>query len=206
MARRPLTTAFARIIGKALIAEGFHEADGMRWWLRSELGDFAVVDVQTSRALPGLENCFVNVAIVPGPRYDWLKWLDLSWDSGEAPRTVHGAWRDRVDQPGRPWLTLTDKASVAELGAWMVDQLQDRVVPGLRRLLDRDGLVAELAKRTATREAAVYRAAFLAEAGDAAAAENELGPDENDDESMAHYRTWLREYAAAHGRSDDPPT
>jgi hypothetical protein len=202
MARRPLTAAFARVIGEMLTAEGFHEADGMRWWLRSDLGDFAVIDVQTSKALPGLENCFVNMAAVPGPRYDFLRWLDPSWDYGEAPGTVHGVWRDRVERPGiNPWLTLTDKASAAELGGWVVSQLRERFLPRLRNFFDRDVLLAELAKRTASREAAVYRASFLAEAGDAVAADAALGPAEDDDESMANYRRWLREYAAATSRS-----
>ena len=52
MARRPLLTAFARLIGEMLTGEGFQTApDGLRWWLRSDLGDFAVIDVQAARGL-----------------------------------------------------------------------------------------------------------------------------------------------------------
>jgi hypothetical protein len=35
-------------------------------------------------------------------------------------------------------LSLTDEASVADLGAWVVGQLADPVLPRLRRRFDRD--------------------------------------------------------------------
>jgi hypothetical protein len=199
MARRPLTTALARMIGEALTAEGFQTVpDGLRWWLRSDLGDFAVIDVQTSRALPGLENCFVNVAAVPGPRYDWMRWLNPANDTGEAPGTVHWAWRDRVKEPGNAWLTLYDRATVAQVGEFVVAKLADPYVPLLRSFFDRDVLLAELAKKPATNQAVLCRSAFLAEAGDAAGADAALGPIERDDVNLARYRSWLHEYAAAH--------
>src|SRR4051812_47484293 len=199
MARRPLLTAFARLIGEMLTGEGFQTApDGLRWWLRSDLGDFAVIDVQAARGLAGPENCFVNVAAVPGPRYDFLRWLNPANDTGEAPGTVHWAWRDRVKQPGEPWLALTDKTAVGTVGQLVLERLADPYLPLLRSFFDRDVLLTELAKKPATNQARLCRSAFLAEAGDAAGADAALGPVEHDDENLARYRSWLHEYAAAH--------
>jgi hypothetical protein len=105
MARRPLTTAFGRVIGATLTAGGFREEPGLRWWERSALGDFAVVEVQRSRDLSGLENCFVNVAAVPGPWYAWMKWIDPAEDVGEAPGASSAIWFSRVQPRGSGWLT-----------------------------------------------------------------------------------------------------
>jgi hypothetical protein len=197
MARRPLTAAFGRMIGAMLTAEGFHEEE-LRWWQRSELGDFAVVDVRTSGAVPGSENFFVNVATVPGPLYAWMRWLNPVNDYGEGPTSTLGVLRDRVLLPGSPWLSLTDKASVSDLGAWIVAQLADPVLPRLRRRFDRDVLLAELDKQPGSGHSVMLRAAFRAEAGDAAGADEAFGPQDEDDQNMTRYRTWLHEYAATH--------
>jgi hypothetical protein len=67
-----------------------------------------------------------------------------------------------------------------------------RFLPRLRGYFDRDVLVTELAKRTATRDAETLRAAFRGEAGDVDGQDAELGPD---DVNMAWHRRWLHEYA-----------
>jgi hypothetical protein len=127
-----------------------------------------------------------------------MRWLNPANDCGEGPSETFGVARDRVLPPGTPWLSLTDKESVAELGAWVVGQLADPVLPLLRRRFDRDVLLAKLAEQPAKGQAVTLRAAFRAEAGDAAGADEALGPPDEDDENMARYRTWLHEYAAAH--------
>jgi hypothetical protein len=68
MARRPLTAAFGRVIGATLTAEGFREEPRLRWWERSALGNFAVVEVQLSRDLPGLENVLTQTFTAVKPR------------------------------------------------------------------------------------------------------------------------------------------
>jgi hypothetical protein len=195
MARRPLTAALGRTIGTVLTEQGF-ESDGLVWWLRSELGDFAVVDVQASRSLPGTENCFVNVASVPGPLFDWLRWLDPD-DYGDVPDASSGVLHERVQPPGVGWLSLTSPAAQADVGAWVAAELTDQVLPRLLRRFDRAVLLAELDRQPASGHSVMLRAAFRAEAGDMAGADEAFGPADEDDENMARYRTWLHEYAAS---------
>jgi hypothetical protein len=115
-------------------------------------------------------------------------------DHGARPNDRGGADRRRL--PGGP-------GRDAVVAAFRPRRLRRRQVgrpvrPLLRGFFDRGVLLAELAKKPATNQAVLNRSAFLAEAGDAAGADATLGPIERDDKHLAHYRTWLHEYAAAH--------
>jgi hypothetical protein len=196
MARRSLTAALGRRIGAVLTADGFRE-EGLRWFQRSELGDFAVVEIQPSRGLPGLENCFVNAGSVPGPWDVWGRWVFPDLERGESPHVGDGVLDERVQPSGTAWLSLVDSESVTTIGDWLVGELADSVVPRLRRRFDREVLLSEILPATGNEE--LLRAAFRAEAGDAAGADAVLVPAEEDDENMARFRRWIHEYAAAKG-------
>ena len=209
MARNPRKAAFCRILSATLTAHGFEEGDGGRaWWLRSELGDYIAVNVQSSNNSANV--VYVNIAVVPKPQLEYNRWLARRlWPDNEAaahqgPDPSIGYLSERVnpvDAPDtRPWDHALHTVELARhIGALVARDLADPIVPRFRRYLDRDMLLSTLDRMGAMAGVARWlRAAFLAETGDVEDADRVYGPADEDDENQARQRQFLREYALAH--------
>jgi hypothetical protein len=203
MARNPRTAAFCRVVGGVLLANGFEqEKNGRHWWLCSESGDYVSVAVQISTRF--LRVVYVNIAVVPGSTFAFVKWLWPNTESvaGEGPLPEAGYLLERVrpvEAPRDTNLMLSTVERAEQLGAFVARDLADAVLPRFLRYLDRDALLETLDSMAAMAEVALrLRAGFLAETGDAEGADRAYGSADEDDEYQAPYREWLREYAAAH--------
>jgi hypothetical protein len=175
----------------------------MRWWYRSALDDWAIVEIQKACANYETERFHVNLATVLGP---WRKWLYSEYPNAqdarrEIPTGASAIILDRLspqqmDQYGG-W-GLADQASAVAAGEFAARELASIAIPRLKRRLDRDSLLAELEAKG--RPTARFRAAFLAQAGDVAGAEAAMANDTIVDDAD-RIRRWLREYAAEHAQT-----
>ncbi|MFI7492961.1 DUF4304 domain-containing protein [Micromonospora echinaurantiaca] len=129
-----------REIGRILAEYGF-AADGREFRRRSSLGDWVVVDVQTSDASSRSRSLFfVNAGFTMGVRWD----RDRSVMKRErvAPAVTNCLWRTRIDprhgDGSKRWVIdseVTVEAVVSEL-----EQVLHQRIPNLVRLLDRSHL------------------------------------------------------------------
>ncbi|MBL7493456.1 DUF4304 domain-containing protein [Frankia sp. AgB1.9] len=147
-ARDHLKVVLRTIVGPFLREQGF-KGSGTSWLLRSASSDVAVVNVQSSKfSNADRLDCLINLAVVPAPWWEW-EHKDLSAAPTSTPKEYDGLWRDRLSptgaEPGyEAWWTITDEQSSAVVAVDMVDRLQSRGVPTLRRLLDRSEFIASV--------------------------------------------------------------
>ena len=142
-AQAALRAALRDIVGPAARAAGF-KGSGSGWRSANSQGDWAVVNVQSSRwSTAESVRCVINLAVAPAP---WLDWLRESL--GSLPKSVTvtlGLWRDRLHPAGTPagtgrwWQISSD--SDARAAADMIAQLADHGWPALTRLLNRQTLL-----------------------------------------------------------------
>jgi len=143
-----LKSVLRDVVGPYLRSEGF-KGSGTTWTLTAPNGDRGVVNVQSSQFSSKSEvRCIVNVAVLPEP---WWAWQAFHHGAAmpKSPREYHGLWRQRL-QPstgGQPrgseeWWSVRDEATARTAAEDMVLQLRTDAVPLLRRLLDRDAILA----------------------------------------------------------------
>jgi len=143
-AQAALRAALRDIVGPAARAAGF-KGSGSAWRSANSQGDWAVVNVQSSRwSTAESVRCVINLAVAPAP---WLDWLRESL--GSLPKSVTeslGLWRDRLHPAGTPagtdrWWQISSDSDARAAAADMVIQLADHGWPALTRLLNRQTLL-----------------------------------------------------------------
>lgn len=153
--REDLRDALKNIVGPFLRSEGFRGSAPV-WRLKTDQGDFAIVDVQRSKwsTLDQVE-CTINLAVVPGPWWDWQR----HWRKGisvvegsDRPSEGHGLYRSRLHPTGAAggadtWWRIRNASDASSAADDMVDQLGANGLPALRLMLDRDSMVAALRQR-----------------------------------------------------------
>jgi Domain of unknown function (DUF4304) len=188
--------ALLRELKKQLGELGF-EADGPRFYLRSEHGDYAIIELQKSVGgyAGGLDDFVVDIAVVPAPWLDWMRTRfpesRTSWTA--CPDQASGMWRDRLrPDPNSSWDVWALGVGGREGGIRTANQIAERVRtstgPLLRSLLKRGNLLAKV------EDVWAYRAALLV---DARPRELPLLLEQCDHpERRADFIAWLRGYAA----------
>jgi Domain of unknown function (DUF4304) len=145
-----LKSVLRDVVGPYLRSDGFR-GSGSTWTLAAPNGDRGVVNVQSSQFGSKSEvRCIVNLAVVPEP---WWAWQAFHHGNAmpKSPKEYHGLWRDRL-QPSagghsrgsEVWWSIRDEATAHAAAEDMVSQLRTDAVPLLRRLLDRDGMLAAI--------------------------------------------------------------
>src|SRR4051812_28265624 len=120
MPRRSLIDAVAEIVEQRLRAEGLARQERV-FYLSNEFGDYALVELQESARLPGMERFLVNVAAAPAPIVDWVATLAGARRAKRGvPAAADGLFIERVAAPGggphgMGW-TVTDAESAAVTG------------------------------------------------------------------------------------------
>lgn len=187
--------ALLRTLKKQLGELGF-EADGPRFFMRSEHGDFAIIELQKSVGgyAGGLDDFLVDLAVVPAPWLDWMRTRfpgsRTSWTT--CPDQASGMWRDRLrPDPNSSWDVWPLADGSREGGVATANLIAERVRastgPLLRSLLERGNLLAKVEDIWA------YRAALLV---DARPSELPLLLEQCDHpERRADFIAWLRGYA-----------
>ncbi len=139
-------------IGPALREAGFRSSLPT-WTLTASRGDRALVNVQRSRwSPPGEVEFTVNLSVLPAPWWRWWQQVGSAGAPSKEPKEYHGLWRDRL-RPGSPsvsapdkvgWWIVRDAASAVAAAADVVTGLQDNALPTLKRLTDRQQMLAEV--------------------------------------------------------------
>jgi hypothetical protein len=149
-ARASLSGALRNIVGPAARAAGY-KGSGTTWRSASSLGDWAVVNVQSSSwSTAGSLRCVINLAVAPAPWLDWMR----EW-RGSLPKSVNeslGLYRDRLHPAGSPagadvWWQVSTEEDARVAAADMVVQLADHGWPALARLLNRQALLDSVRSR-----------------------------------------------------------
>ena len=143
-AQAALKAALRDIVGPAARAAGFKRS-GSPWRSANSQGDWAVVNVQSSRwSTAESVRCVINLAVAPAPRLDWLR-----ESLGPPPKSVTespGLWRDRLHPASAPagadrWWQISSDSDAPAAAADMIVQLGDHGWPVLTRLLNRQALL-----------------------------------------------------------------
>jgi hypothetical protein len=190
---------------KDLAADGF-VPDGPALYVRSDVGDYVIVELQRSRGTwPDLiPRIFVNMAAVAAPWWDWMRTLHPApKQRGTAhPRSAHGMWHHRLHHdtggrfPDQTWMpTDATKEAGAALGRLIALHLRHEWLPLLLSMLDRDTLMAQFASYS-PRGSASYRTAMLADAGPSVELDELLAEFEPPDQYSLPFVQWARGYAA----------
>jgi Domain of unknown function (DUF4304) len=137
------------VVGPAIRAAGF-KGSAPTWTFASPSGDLAIVNAQASSFSSARETRFViNLAVVPEPWWSYRQSLFTRRRPRASP--ADGLWWDRLHPfsgPYRPgperWWLVTDETSAAAAGADVVNQLQIDAVPLLKRLVDREQMLASV--------------------------------------------------------------
>jgi hypothetical protein len=194
--------AFAEL-KKDLAVEGF-VSDDPALYVRSEVGDYVIVELQRSRGTwPDLlSRIFVNMAAVAAPWWDWMRTLHPTLKQGGIahPRSAHGMWHHRLHHdpggrfPDETW-TPTDgtKEAGAALGGLIASHLRHEWLRLLLSMLDRDTLMAQFTSNSVS-----YRTAMLADAGSSVELDELLAEFEPLDQYSLPFVQWVRGYASGH--------
>jgi hypothetical protein len=200
-----------REIGRILAEYGFSAA-GREFRLRSPLGDWLVVDVQTSDASNRSRRLFyVNAGFLMSAKWDWSR--SAMPGKREMPSVADCLWSTRFDprfgDTSMRWMVDSEATLTA-----VVDELEHvlhREIPVLVRLLDRCHL-----HRIADQEVGLgyatwqVKAWLLAEAGRAGELELLLQPLEDDDQDVEDeddsvFQAMRRLASSRGGRRASPP-
>lgn len=145
-AQQALKTALRDIVGPAARSHGYKGSAPN--WRKSSLGDWSVVNVQSSSWSSAERlQCVVNLAFAPEP---WLRWTTERL--GRTPKAVPeslGLYRDRLHPEGTPagsdgWWEVVDDASAREAAADISTQLDRAGWPVLDQMFSREALMARL--------------------------------------------------------------
>jgi Domain of unknown function (DUF4304) len=150
-AQDELKVAMRTLVGPWLRSRGF-KGSGNTWRLKSDRGDFAIVNVQTSQFSTRDELTFaVNMAVAPEP---WLSWNAFRTYPGTDPKYLlrpnpskpraEGVWAGRLqpggNKPGSEWWIVSDESTAIAAANDVILQLDRAGLPWLRRLLDREAI------------------------------------------------------------------
>ncbi len=204
MAGSPAVRAAFAELKKSLAGSGF-VADSPTLYIRSDLGDYVLVEFQRSQQVwpDRLPRIFVNMAAVPAPQWDWLKTLYPTRHPGAThPCAADGVWHRRLqhdigsDFPDDRW---TPSANTREAGTAMGQDMAVHLqteLPLLLSLLDRETLMTQFAGYN-MHELHRLEARMLADTGPSADLDNLLERFEPDDNTR-RFVQWARRYAAGH--------
>ncbi len=142
-----LKAALRDVVGPAARAHGF-QGTAPSWRRCSELGDWAVVNVQSSQySRADALHCVLNVSVAPEP---WLSWLAAR--DGRSPKQVgetYGLYRERLHPTGTPepidgWWEIHHDDEAPGVATDMLRQLDAHGWPILERLLDRRAMLDQV--------------------------------------------------------------
>ena len=142
-----LKAALRDVVGPAARAHGF-KGSAPNWRRGNDLGDWAIVNVQSSRySTRESLRCVINLSLAPEP---WLAWT--AEQRGPLPKTLsesYGLYRKRLLPTGTPvdvdgWWEVNEPDEAPGVAADMVRQLDEAGWPTLERLLDRDAMVDQV--------------------------------------------------------------
>ena len=152
-AQEALRTALRDVVGPVLRRAGY-KGSAPTWRRRNDLGDWAVVNVQSSpwSTRDGVR-CIVNVAVAPEPHLAWHDHRMHRLPSPHDYRTTKvvesdGLFRHRLEPSGKPegageqWWEVLDDETARAAADDMVLQLERTGLPKLAQLLDRQGMLA----------------------------------------------------------------
>ena len=143
-AQAALRATLRDVVGPAARKAGF-KGSGNTWRSTNSLGDWAVVNVQSSSWSSSQSlRCVINLAVAPSP---WLEWERESL--GSMPKAITeslGLYRDRLHPADTPpgtdgWWEVSNDRDALAAASDMVDQLAAHGWPTLTRLLNRQGLL-----------------------------------------------------------------
>ncbi|MGC5021267.1 DUF4304 domain-containing protein [Micromonospora sp. DT47] len=142
-----LRAALRDVVSPAARAEGF-KGSAPTWRMTNALGDWAVVNVQSS-AYSTSESlrCVINLAVAPAP---WLAWQQQSL--GSLPKAITeslGLYRHRLHPTGTPpgtdgWWEVGGDRDASAAATDMTEQLAIHGWPTLKRLMDREALLDQI--------------------------------------------------------------
>lgn len=143
-----LDEALSRLVVPVLRDAGF-KGSGKTWRRRNELGDVAIVNVQSSMSSTHEQvRCIINLSIAPLP---WLSWFahSLQKEVPKNPSESWGLYRDRLHAASpkgswETWWSIQTEAEAETAALDMVQKLRAEGLPTLTRLLDRDRLLQAL--------------------------------------------------------------
>ena len=142
-----LKAALREVVGPSARVHGF-KGSAPNWRKVNERGDWAIVNVQSSRYSTGASlRCVVNLSLAPEP---WLAWTAAR--RGPLPKTLsesYGLYRKRLLPTGTPprvdgWWEVHHPADAPDVATDIVRRLDEAGWPILERLLDRDALVDQV--------------------------------------------------------------
>jgi hypothetical protein len=146
-AQEDLKIVLRDIVSPAARTGGF-KGSGTTWRRTNDLGDWAIVNVQSSSwSTRDSLRCVVGVALAPKP---WLDWQQQSL--GRLPRSIPenlGLYRQRLHPTGSPddtdaWWEIDGSGSAQTAAEDMVERLNADGWPFLSRLLDRSAMIQQI--------------------------------------------------------------
>ncbi|WP_446213433.1 DUF4304 domain-containing protein [Micromonospora sp. IBSANI012] len=179
-AQAALRAALRDVVAPAARAEGF-KGTAPTWRMTNALGDWAVVNVQSS-AYSTSESlrCIINLAVAPAP---WLAWQQQSL--GSLPKAFNeslGLYRHRLHPTGTPpgtdgwWEVSGERGDPSAAATDMTEQLAIHGWPTLKRLMDREALLDQIRSGDLGRMKAKNFGVFFARAEALMLAENGPSP------------------------------
>lgn len=152
-AQDALRRALRDTVGPALRSAGF-TGSAPTWRLRTDVGDWAVVNVQSSpwSTRDGVR-CIVNIAVAPEPHLAWQAHRRDHLPSPHDYRTTKvvesdGLFRDRLEPGSKPdgageqWWEVVDDETARSVVGDIVLRLERTELPRLTSLLDRERMLA----------------------------------------------------------------
>ncbi|MDH2415261.1 DUF4304 domain-containing protein [Nocardioides sp. CER19] len=142
-----LKAALRDVVGPAAREHGF-KGSVPNWRRNTDLGDWAIVNVQTSQYSSRESlRCVVNLSLAPQP---WLAWTEAR--QGPLPKSLgesYGLYRERLHPSGSPagvyaWWEVNDPDDAPDVAADIQCQLEQVGWPTLERLLDRTAMVEQV--------------------------------------------------------------
>ena len=208
-----LKAALRDVVGPAARGHGF-KGSAPNWRQGNDLGDWAIVNVQSSKfSTSDSLRCVVNLSVAPEP---WLAWRAVQ--HGALPKTISessGLYRERLHPTGAPvdvdgWWEVNHPDDAAVVAADMVRQLDRAGWPTLERLLDRNAMVDQVRAGDLGYVTREHHDVLFARA--LALLVSDHGPSRELDEQLAHalehvldsqrenaveFDVWVRERAAS---------
>jgi hypothetical protein len=181
-----LRAALRDVVGPSARAHGF-TGSAPNWRTSNALGDWAVVNVQSSAYNTRQSlRCVVNLSLAPDP---FIAWTARGHARPKVPGEGYGLFRQRLHPAGTPagvdgWWQVNHPDEAAVAAADIRTQLEVDGWPVLRRLLDRDQLMAQVRAGDLGHMKRKPVDVFFARA--AALLLSDAGPSAELDEQLAH--------------------
>ena len=142
-----LKAALRDVVGPAARAHGF-KGSAPNWRRSNDLGDWAIVNVQSSKySTRESLRCVINLSVAPEP---WLAWTATQRGSlPRSPSEAAGLYRKRLLPTGTPedvdgWWEVNAPDEAPAVATDMVRRLDGAGWPTLERLLDRDAMLDQV--------------------------------------------------------------